>query len=222
MSTPHTSPRKAHRPSGRKRRSLALLLILAVPVLGFMLGAAAAGPAGPRIVDNDQGTHIAFSVPGFLVRAAARWIPDAPDEARVLMRHVRGLRVEVREGDYHPARGDAAAAGQAFARTLAQRERQGYTPLMRVRSADERIAVDAVLGRGDRIRKLAITADDGESFVQLRLKTNIGPEALGEVLEATGFDRKRMGLAFGEDTPEAGAAPGAASAPADASGAIDG
>lgn len=191
--------------SGRKRYSLALLLVLTVPILGIVLGAAAAGPAGPRIVDNERGSHIALSIPGFLIRAAGRWIPDAPDEARTVLRQVRGIRIEVREGGYHPGFAadpdafNAQAAEKAFAQALAEMERGDYEPMMLVQSADEHIAIHAVVDRKDRIRKLAILADDGESFIQMRLRTKLGAAELGELLEATGFDKDRIGLSIGTE-----------------------
>lgn len=173
-------------PSRRPRKRRVLALLLAAPLLG---AAAAEPPSLPRLVDNERGTHVSLSIPGFVIRLAGRLAPidDAP--ATEAIRHVRGLRLEVREGAYYPEDGLAE-----IRRVSALRARQGYEPLLTVRGPEEDVAVLARIDRRDRIRSVAVLVADGESWADIRLRTRIGAEDLGALLQAAGVGPERLGL----------------------------
>ena len=158
----------------RKRRLLLLLLCLP-----FFMATTSAGEP-PAIKAGPDGTKVSLWIPGFLIKLGAKFIPEETDagfDVGDLLGKLGTTRILVLEGDQYKV------SDNRLNRAVRSLEGDGFEWLVTVESAEEQVYVGIRTDRKDRIRKLGVVVDDGETFVKVRMKTKISQQELGALLE---------------------------------------
>lgn len=181
-------------------KHLLIAIIFIIPIGAF----ASAGPGGapfstsagpdgilngllstPSIHTNDQGTHVKFYVPGFLIKMAAGMAGDeVPKEARQALKWIKGVSVEVAEG-------------QAFDRSFevkAEKQRNRYDRKKRYRSmvsvltADENVQVVTKQKKNGTIRRLIVLVCTDDTYVHVKVQTRIKRKDLKKLMKTLDFE----------------------------------
>lgn len=147
-------------------------------LLGGLLGA-------PVIHTADAGTHVKFYIPGFLIKVAAGMAGDElPEEAKKVLKFIKGISIEVAEG---------TAFNEGFVREadrkLARYERKKrYHTLVSVQSSDADVHVTAKRKKNGTIRRIVVLVCSEDAYVHVKLQTRIKQRDLQKVLKNLDFD----------------------------------
>ena len=148
----------------------------------------AAGGPGPQIKAGENGTKVSLWIPGFLVKFGARFVPDEQAPVRDLVRKLGSLRVYVVDGSWY----ERSVEGDDFESSRRALERDGYVPMMTLQSDEERVFLGVRIDKRERIRRLGVVVDDGESFVRVRLKCKLEADDFAGLMDSgliDGLDR---------------------------------
>lgn len=141
--------------------------------------ASASDGRAPHFSDDD-GTRIRLWIPGILIKASSGIVKQHAPEAAPFVRMAGTTTIYIAEGNRKSAKHDRKAA------RLMKRLRNA-DPLVEVHTANEHVQVVMKQKRG-KIRKLAVTVVEEETFVHVRMRCRIDPKKLGELIKSTGTE----------------------------------
>lgn len=129
---------------------------------------------------EEDGTRIRLWIPGLLIKASGGIVKQHAPEAAPFVRMVGSTTIYVAEGNRKTDKHDLKAG------RLMNRLRNA-TPLVEVHTATEHVQIVMKQKRG-KIRKLAVTVVEEETFVHVRMRCRIDPKKLGELIKSTGTE----------------------------------
>lgn len=164
-----------------RRFFLIVFAIIMVPIL-ISATTIATSDGGFVIKDSGEGTKIALTIPGFLVRLGAWFVPGEQEpELKSILKKLGTVSVQIHEGSFYT---DEIREGD-FERRASKLCRGSLEPMIEMYSDDERIMVAARQDRQDRVRQLAVLVDEGnESFIQVKLKCKISMQELSVLINS--------------------------------------
>lgn len=148
-----------------------------------------AGSPNEEPGNRGESTRLSLYIPGFLVKAAAGFMDEKDRETKDALKNLRSISITVREGNAYKE-----YFAKRYEKKMEKLERQHFENLVSVRDADEKVSIQLRVNRKDKIRQVAIIADDGNSeFVFLRVRCNVTQDDLQEWLGATGISGHNPG-----------------------------
>jgi len=170
----------------------ATMMTRALLLLGVCLTLSACGLMAPRsdpgyanldspgMMDTDR--EMVLSIGPTLLRFAANHMDDEP-ETQALLRSLNGVRLRIYEID-----GDPTRVAARMDRMQGRLEDDGWTPLMLVRTEDERTQL-LLKSTGELVHGLTLLTSDGDSeAVVINLIGDIQPQFFSDVMVALEID----------------------------------